>query len=417
MNLLSKSSNHSVYIVANQFEINHRLKGIISLKDSFEKVLLIARNGPQIEDKHLMIRPYYNPLGLLRLIGFHQTKKNIERYLFFPSIQILYVRPAIKRLRRVIAHDLEKGKKISLITSLPPHDLAMIGLALKSDFPDIHWIVDWQDLWSWDEYYFAKVPKFYRSKILNLEKKILKKCNVNVTTNIKAKAVLEKHYKIPSERIIAINHHFYRPDLPDNLPDPQFHYNCKNDSKIKIGFLGNLFKPPKVPGSKVVEAIRELRKSDFNIELHIFGDNSLLARKATFSAQNNSVVLHSPTNHKQSLLNIMQCQFLLLALSDSPNSHVVMHSKLPHYLLLKRPIIAIVPRNSFVADLIIETGSGYVIASESSWVRKLAKIIQNYSQTKYISQRNEEEIEKYSWECISKSWLQVIKSSPHVNST
>ncbi len=219
MNLLSNPSNHVLYVIANQANINHRLKGILSIKESFEKLVLVTRTGPKIKKDHITIRPYYNPLGIFRIIGLHQIKKNLEKYLFFPSTQILYVRPAVKWLKKSIATDIQKNKSVIIITSLPPHDLSIIGLSLKLEFSDIYWIVDWQDLWSWDEYYSERVPKLYTNKLLNLEEKILTKCDINVTTNIKAKAVLEKHYKVPTERIIAINHHFYRSDFPNDLKD------------------------------------------------------------------------------------------------------------------------------------------------------------------------------------------------------
>jgi glycosyltransferase involved in cell wall biosynthesis len=414
MKPFSKSKGHIVYLIASQARINHRLKGILSLKESFEKIVLVTRAGPRTKKNHITIRPYYNPLGLFRVVGLHQTKKNLERYFFFPSTQMQYVRPAVKWLKKSIDNDLRNSKSVSIITSLPPHDLSIVGLSLKSYFPGIHWIVDWQDLWSWDEYYFDRVPKFYRNKLINLELKILANCDVNVTTNIKAKKVLEKQYQVPPERTVAINHHFYKPDIPSDLQAGNNRNNFKIHDQIKIGFLGMLFKPPKVPGSEVVAAIQNLKKWDLDVEFHIFGDNSKLAREAAYRSKENSIVLHPPSTHKQSLLNISKCHFLLLALSDSPNSHVVMHSKLPHYLLLKRPILAIVPPNSFVAQLINETGSGYVIPTESIWERQLENIIKNYCEAIYNSQRNEKEIEKYAWENISKCWLQVMKGQPVV---
>ncbi len=172
-----------------------------------------------------------------------------------------------------------------------------------------------------------------------------------------------------------------------------------------------------MPGSKVVEAFTKLRKSDLDVELHIFGDNSKRARETVSSLKNNPVVLHPRTTHKQSLKNISKCDFFLLAVADSPNGHVIMHSKLPHYLLLKKPIIAIVPPNSFVAQLISETGSGYIIPMESNWEPQLENIIRNYSEAKYISQRDEKEIKKYSWDSISQSWLHVLNGLPTLDSS
>jgi glycosyltransferase involved in cell wall biosynthesis len=416
MNPLSKSSNHVVYVIGNNPNINHRLKGILSLADSFEKMLLLTRPGPRYDINHLTVRPYYNPLGILRLIRLHKIKKKLEKYLFFPSAQILYTCPVNKVLKTLVADDIENGKKVCIITCFPPHDLSFIGLSLKTKFPQIRWIADWQDLWSWDEYYFKRVSRLYQNRLLQLEHKILSMCDINITTNFKAKTILENHYRIPSSKVVAINHHFYPPDFPRDVAEHKNLNDFKNQSMIKIGFLGNLFKPPKVPGSKVVEVIKNLRTSGLNVALYIFGDQSDLAKEAANTYDNKAVVLFPRVTHKQSLLNLSKCDFFLLALSDSANSHIIMHLKLPHYLHLKRPIIAIVPQNSFVAQLVGETRSGHVIPTESNWERELKKIFTKYSSQEYNFTPDEKAIQKYSWDNIRKYWLQAIKSVPGKNS-
>lgn len=46
------------------------------------------------------------------------------------------------------------------------------------------------------------------------------------------------------------------------------------DGQINIGFLGSLFKSPKVPGWRVVEVIDNLLEAGINVKLHMFGDES-----------------------------------------------------------------------------------------------------------------------------------------------
>jgi hypothetical protein len=412
MNLFPKSNNHIVYLIGNNANINHRLKGIFSLNESFEKIVLITRPGPKFNNNHIVIRPYYNPLGLFRLIGLNKIKKVLERYLYFPSAQILYTWHVNKVLKMLVARDIKIGKKVSLITCIPPHDLSLIGLSLKSKFSQIHWITDWQDLWSWDEYYYNRVSKFYRNKLLRIERKIFSMCDINITTNFKAKAILEKHHRVPSNRVVTINHHFYPPDFPIVQEDRKNQNEFKHGSMIKIGFLGNLFKPPKVPGLRVIETIENIRKSGLNISLHIFGDESYQAQEVANTYDNKTVAVYPRVPHKQSLVKLSNCDFFLLALSDSVNSHIVMHLKLPQYLFLKRPIIAIVPPNSFVAQLVEKTRSGHVISTTSNWEVEMMRILNKYLSPEYHFRPDENEIQKYSWENISKYWLQVIKNIP-----
>ena len=133
-----------------------------------------------------------------------------------------------------------------------------------------------------------------------------------------------------------------------------------------------------------MEAIDNLLEAGINLRLHIFGDESDSAKKAVGQSENDGVVLHGRTSHRESLRRISRCDFLLLALSDLPNCQVIMHSKLPHYLLLGRPILAIVPERSAVADIIRETGSGYVIPAGCDWGDGLKKVLQGYLNGKKV---------------------------------
>jgi len=95
-------------------------------------------------------------------------------------------------------------------------------------------------------------------------------------------------------------------------------------------------------------------------------------------------------------------------LSDMKNTKVVMHGKLSHYLMLKKPIIAFVPEDSFVASLIRTTKTGYVISNTLNVGESLLKIIESFDYNQYLKKRNEKEIEKYSWENVSKKWINLF---------
>lgn len=410
MTALDNKTDLVVYLVAiRQTLSNQRIQRILNLREPYMKMVLVTNSVIQGHRDHIEVRSYPNPTGILRLAGLHKAKKLIDRYLFFPSPRMLYVWAAQKRLKRAILDDLRKGRKVCVITSVPPHDICLIGLSLKTTFKEIYWIVDWRDLWSYDEYYFKTVPNVFRKKLLSLEMTILGSCDINVTTNVKAKAVLEKQYNVPPHRVISINQCFYRPDIDKsdtNLEDlPDF----RGNAQINIGFLGNLFKAPKMPGRRVVDAIDSVAESGLDVKLHIFGDLSDAGREAARQSRNGSAVFHPRTSHRESLRKISGCDLLLLAMSDLPNCQVVMNIKLPHYLLIGRPILAMVPEGSAVADIIRETGTGYVIPTTCNWGDELKKVLRDYLAGKKCPDRNERAIEKYSWESISKQWMEVYQ--------
>lgn len=398
-----------VYVVtSSKGHPNTRVKGILSLNGSLGEMIHVTRTGLHNQDSNIVVGAYPNPLGLLRIMGLNKIKSTIERYIYFPSPAIMYVWKATKVLKKRIKNDLLKRRRVCLITCVPHHDIAFVGLYLKSTFPEINWVVDWQDFWSYDEYYYNRIPSFYKKRLLDLEKRIFLNCDTNVTTNLKAKTLVENYYNVPPHRVISINHHFYRPELNEIKARKKPSPILKEDRRINIGFLGNLFKLPKMPGPRVVEAFNSIIESGLNIKLHIFGDQSHHARQAAAQSRNGSIIIHPRTSHKESMNNIAECDFLLLAMFELPNCQVVMNIKLPHYLLLGKTILAMVPEKSAVADITRETGSGYVIPSTSCWRDELKKILQNYLDGGKPPERNEKEIEKYSWKNISKEWIKVI---------
>ena len=414
MNEASKNNDKVVYVVAGQKKesINQRVARILTLGKSFDKMMLVSPGNGCFDNRNIEVKPLPNPTGILRLMKFNKLKKALDRYLYFPSPTILYVKVAQKILKKAISDDLKKGKRVCVLTELPPHDSAIVGLFLKRRFPSIYWLIDWRDLWSYDGNYFERIPGLYKNRLLKLEKEILRSCDINVTTNLKAKEVLEKEYSVPSHRVVSINQHFCRDDLGGGFSNQDDDLvKDKEGAPIKIGFLGTLFKPPRVPGLRVLEAIDYVIDSGINVEFHLYGGATEDDKKSIKSLRNDTVYLHGRVSHIESLRRISRCRFLLLVLADLPTCKAVMSIKLPQYLLLGLPILAIVPEASAIADIIRETGSGYVIPARYDWGDAMRKVLQDYLNGKNLPERNNKAIEAYSWENISKQWMEVISGA------
>ena len=414
MNEASKNSDKVVYVVAGQKKesINQRVARILTLGKSFDKMMLVSPGNGCFDNNNIAVKPLPNPTGIFRLMKLDKLKTSLDRYLYFPSRHILYVKAAQRILKKAISDDLKKGKRVCVLTELPPHDSALVGLFLKRRFPNIYWLIDWRDLWSYDGNYFDRIPDCYKNKVLKLEKEILHSCDINITTNLKAKEVLEKEYNVPSHRVVSINQHFCRDDLVGGFSnhddDP---VKDKEGAPIKIGFLGTLFKPPRVPGTRVLKAIDYVIDSGINVEFHLYGGATEDDKKLIKSLRNDAVYVYGRVSHIESLRRISQCHFLLLVLADLPTCKAVMSIKLPQYLLLGRPILAIVPEASAIADIIRETGSGYVIPAGCDWGHWLKKVLQDYLNGKNLPERNNKAIEAYSWENISKQWMEVFSGA------
>ncbi len=203
--------NKIVYIVTahGREAINERVRNFLLLRPHFSKLVLVcAGDKTCITDELWEIRHTTNPTGILRKLGLGRLKGIIDRWLYFPSPQVLFVRAAYGRLKKAIAIDLMQGREVTLVTCVPHHALCLLGLKLKQDFSRLRWIMDWQDLWSYDTYYLHRVPWPYRNRVCRLEKRTFSSCDMNVTTNPYAKQVLEQHYQVPAGRVISIYHPF-----------------------------------------------------------------------------------------------------------------------------------------------------------------------------------------------------------------
>ena len=373
--------------------VNDRQKKLETLRPHFRKLVMVRPGEHYLDtDQSLRIVPAKNPTGILRVLGMPGLRKQVDRWLYFPSPSSLFVRRAKKVLLHKIRQDLAEGKAVTVLIAAPPHGLFQIGKYLKEKAPQISFVADWQDLWSYDKNYLLRTPKLMHSRVKRLEKKFFDVADVNLTTNRYAQEVLVKNYMVPKNRTAAINHHFDESEIEVSVPRPA------NPQEIRIGFLGTLHKPPRVDGLVFPKVLEQLRREGLNVSLHVHG-------KAMETQQfDNALVWHGAVPHEQAVQLLPQYDFLFLTLSDDPNSQAVMSIKLPHYFLSGRPIIALVPKQSAVADMIRATGTGFVLPIDSDWQPMLRELLE----TRCDPERQQTEINKFSWRTLSKAWLDIL---------
>ena len=228
-------------------------------------------------------------------------------------------------------------------------------------------------------------------------------CDLNVTTNTHAAEVLASLYPDAIGRIEAITHHFMA--AGDAAASNTTATTIQPERPVRLVYMGGMFKSSKVPGKKLLEALREVRaQTDNKVELHLYGGQS-----PEFETIRQNQIDYGLTLHKYipptSVLKELRCyDLLVLLLDDSPNSRVVMHQKLPGYLLSGRPILAIVPGDSAVARTVKETGTGWVIPSDSDWAIGIQRVVAELRAGASMPNRNEDAIAKFSWQHVSTHW-------------
>jgi len=391
-----------VYIVTSRSRsrINEREKRLCELGGEQLEIVLICRGENHYSGNVWEVEPDPNPTGVLRELGMISLKRTMDRWLYFPSPSVLYVNAVYRRLRKQIRGDLEDGLEITLITCLPAHDLCLLGIRIKGEFPRVRWVCDWQDLWSYDDYYLERVPALYRNKVRRLEKLSLDCCDMNITTNPKARQLFIEEFGVSLNKCRSI-YHPYMDKLNRRMSKESPN---RPEGEVKMVFLGTLFKPPKMPGDRLLRALMQVRRKGIDVRMDVYGSplpNGL-------PLEESGTTYRGYLCHEDIVSTLQEYDILVLIMADLPNSKVVMNIKLPSYFVTGKPICAIVPEDSAVAEMVRQTGTGYVISSSKDWGKGLYEMLLKYQSGDPLPNRNEEEIARFGWHALSKEWRKVI---------
>lgn len=394
--------------------VNERVARLLELRPRFRRMTLVVRGTGPATDETLPIARLRNPFSMLRRARLNRLASAVEKLVLFPNRHVLYTVVARRRLAAALARDLDGGLAVTLVTCVPNHENTAIGLYLKTHFPRIHWVVDWQDLWSYDENYFRQVPPFYRGRLRRRERAVLERADRNVTTNEHARRVLRDVYGAAEARLAAIPHPIDPGLVPatDTWPEkacivPIQGPRRRAGGPVTLGFLGSLFKPPRVPGIEVLAGLRALRSAGVDVELHLHGPvPAEVARCRPWLAEA-GLVMEPHLSGDQFVRALQRYDYLLVVLADLPNSRAVMSIKLVQYLVSGRPILALVPSDSAVAELVRRARAGVVVPSEGDWREALATVLRGDAHERFAG-ADPAVVDQLSWHRLSDQWLEVL---------
>lgn len=407
---IQDNSDLTVFIVT-QFlsEANRRVYQLRGLGEAVGRAVFVHQQTPT-EPLHpgaISVRKWPNPGRILDHMGLQRARRSVDRVLYFPSPNILYVRPSLRALERAVRLEHERGHRVAVITAVPPHDLVLVGQRLKERHPDIRWIIDWADLWTYDINYRRYVAPARRSRIRELEARVMQTCDMNVVTNPWAGRVMKERYGIEGRRVTDIPHAY----LGASSQTPEWGRvhggeGPGRDGPIRLGYLGNLLKPPRVPGERLLDALALVRRSGLDVRLKVIGDRTLQRRAGEFRQHADWLEIIPRMPHPKALAELHGCDFALVLLSDAEENRAVAPMKIPFYLAMRLPTVAIVPSPSAAADLIQRSGGGYVLPSGGDWVAGFQDLLTDA--TRPAATFDEAEIEHYAWSKVAPRWLDVL---------
>lgn len=260
-----------------------------------------------------------------------------------------------------------RKEKIDLIYSTSPaYTNHLVGLVLKF-LTRKKWFVDYRDLWT--GYVTRKLRFKFRKKIERfLEIIVLRNADrVNIVSPQWREFLLEKFRFLSSEKVTSYTNGY---DLEDYSNVPTY----KNSDKWKITYAGSILYDYPTPLflraiGELCEEIPEVRK---NVRVNFYGRINqdqmikIMEEIKKFSL-NSNVSIKGEVAREEVISEMKNSQFLLLMYLNGRklSNNGCIPAKLFEYIGARKPIIALLPRGGYAAEIIQKGRIGEVVLPNS----------------------------------------------------
>lgn len=264
---------------------------------------------------------------------------------FIPDARVGWVKPSVAFLTDY----LEKNNDIdTVITTGPPHSLHLIGKKLKVK-AGVKWIADFRDPWTSIHYHKSlKLSKRAQRKHKKLEYEVLSQADRVVATSPSTQAEFEK---ISGRSVALITNGF---DTSDKVA-------VSMDSNFSLVHVGSLLsnRNPAILWETLGELSKANPQFQNDLKIQLVG---LVARevKDSIAAQGLEASLEVPgyVSHEEALKAQQGAQLLVLIEMNRTETRAILPGKLFEYLRSRRPIVALGPKGSDMAQIIGQADAG-----------------------------------------------------------
>ncbi len=265
---------------------------------------------------------------------------------FIPDARKFWISPSIHEIKKI----LKKEKIYTLITTGPPHSLHLIGLGLKKEIPDLHWIADFRDPWTSISYHEElKLTEKTKEKHQELELRVLKNADQIVVTSFSTQTEFQQKTFNPVHLIT--NGYDERPY--DEAP--------ALDEQFTFAHIGSLMKDrnPLHLWEVFSDLIKENKDFESFFELDLIGKtaSNVIDSIREFGLEN-YLRTTDYLPHEEALKKQESAQVLLLIEKNQTATKGIIPAKLFEYMSAKRPILAIGPTDWDVRKILKKTNAG-----------------------------------------------------------
>ena len=302
-----------------------------------------------------------------------------------PDPRRFWIKPSVNYLTDY----LQKNPVDALITTGPPHSMHMIGLGLKTNIPELHWVADFRDPWTNIDFYKDLNLTGIADKIHHrLEAKIVRSADQVVVVSNDMK---QEYELLKPQKIDVISNGYDDEDDQKGI--------VQLDEKFTISHIGtlNVARNPKTLWKVLSELCDETPgfKNDLQIQLVGKVDFSVLEAIRMNGLQDQLLKIDY-LSHSEAITKQRSSQVLLLLINNSENAKGILTGKFYEYLAAKRPILGVGPTDGDAAAVLHETGGGVMVdfLDEKATKQSILDFYKRYKTNTLNVQT--ESVEKYS---------------------
>ncbi len=300
------------------------------------------------------------PVGILEKQPEKWSQKvahAIRRNLFIPDAKIGWFPFAVREGMKII----QKEKPDVIFSSSPPPTVHLIAhrLSRNSGLP---FVADFRDPWT-DIYYYKINPRHWLAEKLDrrLEKKVVTHAAALTCVTRLDQHTFSQRYQI-HKRCYYIPNGYDEADFHNVEPR---HYSDKF-TIVHMGSL-NYSRQPTELLQAVQYLITEKKLSPQEIQIIFVGNVDQSVHQLINQYQLNDVVKITGYLEHIAALQIAATAWALLLINfKSPVSHSIILGKTYEYLRLRKPILAVTPLKSELADLLSQFQRNYIIPFEKT---------------------------------------------------
>ncbi len=276
----------------------------------------------------------------------------IRATFFIPDARIGWYRHAV----RAGMETIRREKIEAIYSSSPPYTCALIARKLKRD-SRLPWVAGFRDPWTG----FITTPhRWFLPRAIDrrLERSVFEQADaIEVAWKGIERDARRKYPDLPGEKF----HHL--PNGYDSHDFPSIDPNRRSDHRFTITYTGSMY-GRRNPDAflRAVEGLAARGDIDATrIRLRFigrFGDD--VHEMFRVSPLHNAIDILGYMSHRESIEQLLLADALLLVVDEYEESDEVVPGKVYEYIGSGKPVIAVAPERSAIADLIAETRSGYV---------------------------------------------------------